>query len=90
MKDWKCNCGKDNSHMLVKCLYCGAASKEYVNPDLVIGQYYRVKKEVKVKPSENKLRFEGVERYREETKYNFWDKRTSLLHWINPENVEPI
>ena len=58
--------------------------------DRLYGKYYKIKDTVKLRVSENKLKYCGTQKYKDETKYNFFDTKTRLLHWLIPSEVEAI
>jgi lipocalin len=58
-------------------------------PVLAAGQFYRIKDSEKIKVTERCVKFTGVETYKGEKRWNFYDSKTGLHHWLNPNSVEP-
>lgn len=61
-----------------------------MEPDeLKIGSLYRIKKSVTIKVCNDPMRYTGIDSYFGEDHHSFWNTKWKLVHWINPEDVEP-
>lgn len=58
--------------------------------NLIRGQYYKIKEEVEIKVADGPLEYCGTEEYKGEVYHNFYDRKWRLLHWIDPDKVEPV
>jgi hypothetical protein len=57
---------------------------------LVKGEMYIIKPSVKVKATDNPVKYCGTENYDGKTYHNFFDAEWKLFHWINPDEVQPV
>lgn len=58
--------------------------------DLRIKGEYRIKNNVKIKVCKTPLTYMGTNEYQGKTYYTFYDPIMGLMHWINPDDVEPV
>jgi len=55
---------------------------------LLYGQFYVIRKDKPIIVSENKLKYCGEQQYHGETKFNFFDEKTHLFHWLLTSDVK--
>ena len=58
---------------------------------LIYGRYYiQLPNKRGIKQSENPLKYCGIQMYKGEVQYNFWDDKTKLYHWCDPEKMVEV